>query len=158
MSTKLFYWITEREIEIIRKKQAQDKNENDLSGFMINFFKESVMATKRNESSLLLQNKCKNKDVDKIKLQFNEKYKRSHAKKKVLVLYGNALFDGLIWAAKFQTCINKKSGKTIFKSVDEWLSGLIHNYINDIEAEIYNNEIEEDCKKSLELLKKENKN
>jgi len=156
LSHSLTYWITENEISIIIEKLALDKRKEDLGDYMLNFFKNNVIQVKAAETTLLKKYEITAEDIEKVKMEYDDKFEREGAQKKAVGLYGDAIYDGLLWITKFQYKINSYDNKELFKSVDDFLATLIKEHVELLKTQLFAAEVDKDYKKSRALKSEQN--
>lgn len=151
MSHKLFFWITDKETSIITEKLAQDKSQDSVVDYILGMLKDSIVAMKIGEINLLKLYDITRQDIESIELDFDEKYVRENAKKKVINLYGETILNGLIFIAKSQYLNNVHEKRMLFSSIDDYFSVLLKEHCEGLEVEFYNKKIDEDYEKSRNL-------
>lgn len=151
MSFKFFVWITEKEQSIITEKVTEDGSSDDIIGYILDAFKKIIVTTKRGEEALLKKYNLTKQEVENVKLEWDDKYQRENANKKVINLYGTKFLDGFIWCAKMQQLTNKSDGLMKFTSLNDYCSVLLKEHVEALIVLMFDKEMSDDIKKTNEL-------
>lgn len=158
MPKKLTFFLTEKDHAIIEEKLLKDKSSDDVNEYLLTVVKNSIIAMKTMENSLLKKHDVTSEQIEKVDLKFNENYQRENQKKRVIFLYGTAIYEGIEWAAKFQQLTNKFDKKVLFSCVEDFVTILIQEHVEGLVVELFASDIDKDYKKSQKMSKEGLKN
>ena len=151
MSFKFFIWITENEQTIITEKVTEDGSSDDIIGYVLDAFKKIIVTTKRGEEALLKKYNLTKQEVDSVKLDWDDKYQRVGANKKVINLYGTKFLDGFVWCAKMQQLTNRADGLRKFTSLNDYCTILLKEHVEALIVLMFDKEMSDDIKKTNDL-------
>lgn len=148
---KIFYRLT-KEQEAECQEFLKTKNITiPTSDFILDGFKTLVMNTIQNTNGLLETKQITQKELDDEQVQFTESIPEGNGEKRVIVLSGEKIVNGLIQACKLSNVMDRKSQKKTFSTLEPYLQEYIEGQMKFIHMHLMELEIN----KELEVSKKQ---
>lgn len=166
---KLFYGLTEDEAITITEWLVNKNEKDTIGGFMLDFFKDSVINARINKDALIRQGNLTEEKCDAELIEYDEEYVWK-GQKKVLVFQSHIIIDGLQDLAILQNALNRKDIERlskqpetedekppIFSCVDEYLEDSITEKVKAMDRDNYKHDVEAEVKKIKKMAEKQEK-